>query len=152
MPDGGAAIENGRADIVCLIRRRRFVVCRPEFACHGAACWQLSSRPLRTVLRDLMPRAASTRPRIDKTLVKALARAFRWRKMLETGAFATVDAIAADEKINASYVGRVLRLTLLAPDIVEAILGGRQPADMTLAVLMRPFAVAASDYPRVVLV
>ena len=45
------------------------------------------------------------------------------------------------EKINASYVGRVLRLTLLAPDIVEAILDGRQPAEMTLAVLMRPFAV-----------
>ena len=47
--------------------------------------------------------------------------------------------IAAAEKINESHVGRVLRLTLLAPDIVEAILGGRQPAQMTLAVLMRPF-------------
>jgi hypothetical protein len=55
--------------------------------------------------------------------------------------FATVDEIAAAENINASYVGRVLRLTLLAPDIVEAILDGRQPAGMTLAVLMRPFAV-----------
>ena len=85
-------------------------------------------------------------------MVKALARAIRWRKLLETGVFATVEEIAAAEKINASYVGRVLRLTLLAPDIVEAILDGRQPAAMTLAVLMRPFAVAASDYPRVVLV
>jgi len=47
----------------------------------------------------------------------------------------------AAEKINASYVGRVLRLTLLAPEIIEAILDGRQPAEMTLAVLMRPFAV-----------
>ena len=45
------------------------------------------------------------------------------------GVFATVEEIAAAEKINASYVGRVLRLTLLAPDIVEAILDGRQPAD-----------------------
>jgi len=49
--------------------------------------------------------------------------------------------IAAAEKINASYVGRVLRLTLLAPNIVEGILDGRQPAEVTLAVLMRPFAV-----------
>ena len=47
--------------------------------------------------------------------------------------------------INESYVGRVLRLTLLAPDIVEAILGGRQPMEMTLAVLMRPFAVEWSQ-------
>jgi hypothetical protein len=61
--------------------------------------------------------------------------------MLENGTHATIAEIAAAEKINESYVGRVLRLTLLAPDIVEAILDGRQPADMTLAVLMRPFAV-----------
>ena len=55
-------------------------------------------------------------------------RAFRWRKLLETGAFATVEELAAAEKINPSYVSRVLRLTLLGPDIVEAILDGRQPA------------------------
>jgi hypothetical protein len=51
------------------------------------------------------------------------------------------EEIAAAEKINASYVGRVLRLTLLAPEIVEAILDGRQPAGLTLAVLMPPFSV-----------
>ena len=61
--------------------------------------------------------------------------------MLENGMHATIAEIAAAEKINASYVGRVLRLTLLAPDIIEAILDGRQPTEMTLAVLMRPFAV-----------
>jgi hypothetical protein len=49
--------------------------------------------------------------------------------------------VAAVEKINAAYVGRVLRLTLLAPDIVDAILDGRQSAEMTLAVLMKPFPV-----------
>jgi hypothetical protein len=74
-------------------------------------------------------------------MVKAIAQAFRWRKLLENGTYPTVAEIAAAEKINASYVGRVLRLTLLAPDIVEAILGGRQPAYMTLAVLMKPFPV-----------
>jgi hypothetical protein len=78
---------------------------------------------------------------IDNAMVKAVARAFRWREMLENGTHATIAEIAAAEKINESYVGRVLRLTLLAPDIVEAILGGRQPAEMTLATLMRQFSV-----------
>jgi hypothetical protein len=69
--------------------------------------------------------APSSRPRVDGTLIKALARVFRWRKLLETGAYAMIDEMAAAEKINASYVCRVLRLTLLAPDIVEEILDGR---------------------------
>ena len=61
-------------------------------------------------------------------MVKAIARAFRWREMLKNGTHATIAEIAAAEKIDESYVGRILRLTLLAPDIVEAILIGRQPA------------------------
>ena len=75
------------------------------------------------------------------TLIKAVARGFRWRQMLESGQFATIKDLAAAEKINSSYVSRVLRLTLLAPDIVEAILDGRQPESMTLPGLMRPFPV-----------
>jgi hypothetical protein len=86
--------------------------------------------------------------RIDNAMVKAIARAFRWREMLENGTRATIAEIANAEKINESYVGRVLRLTLLAPDIVEAILGGRQPADVTLAVLMKPFAVEWTEQRR----
>ena len=85
--------------------------------------------------------SVSAQARIDSTMVKAVARGFRWRKLLETGVYGTVEEIAGAEKINPSYVSRVLRLTLLAPAIVEAILDGRQPAGMTLAVLMRPFAV-----------
>ena len=85
------------------------------------------------------------RARVDNTMIKALARACRWRKLLETGAYATVEELAAAEKINPSYVSRILRLTLLAPDIVEAILDGRQPAEMTLAGLLRPFAVGWRD-------
>ena len=79
--------------------------------------------------------------RADITLVKAVARAFRWRGMLESGRFGTINELAAAEKINSSYVSRVLRLTLLAPDIVKAILDGRQPEGMTLPVLMGPFPV-----------
>ena len=84
---------------------------------------------------------APPRPRVDNTMVKAIARAFRWRKLLETGTHTIVAEIAAAEKINASYVGRVLRLTLLSPEIVEAILDGRQPADLQLEDLLRPLPV-----------
>ena len=74
-------------------------------------------------------------------MFKALARGFRWRKLLETRINGTIEEIAAAEKINSSYVSRLLRMTLVAPDIVEAILDERQPAQMTLAVLMEPFPV-----------
>ena len=83
--------------------------------------------------------AVGAAARIDSTLVKALARAFRWRRMLETGVVSTVGEIATREKINKSYVSRVLRLTLLAPQIVEAILDGRQAPGVTLWGLMGPF-------------
>jgi hypothetical protein len=79
--------------------------------------------------------------RIDNAMVKAIARAFRWRDMLESGEYATIREIANSEKINETYVGRVLRLTLLAPDIVEAILNGRQPTGLQLDGLMRRFPV-----------
>jgi hypothetical protein len=82
---------------------------------------------------------------IDNAMVKAIARAFRWREMLESGEYATIREIAAVEKINETYVGRVLRLTLLAPDIVEAILNGRQPARLQLDGLRRRFPVDWSE-------
>ena len=82
----------------------------------------------------MAPRGASA---ADTTLVKALARAFRWRRMMESGRFATINELAAAEKINSSYVSRLLRLTLLAPDIVDAILDGRQPDGMTLPGLLK---------------
>jgi hypothetical protein len=78
--------------------------------------------------------------RVGNAKVKALARAFRWRKMLESGVYGTIEELAAAEKINAAYVSRVLRLALLASAIVEAILDGRHPAEMTLTSLMKPFA------------
>ena len=74
-------------------------------------------------------------------MAKALARALRWRELLETGAYRTIEELAAAEKINSSYVSRILRLTLLAPAIVEAILDGRHPTELTLAIIMKPLPV-----------
>lgn len=71
--------------------------------------------------------AAETRG--DPALVKALARAFRWRRMLEEGRYGSIRELAAAEGVDRTYVGRVLNLTLLAPDVVEAILDGRQPGE-----------------------
>jgi hypothetical protein len=61
-------------------------------------------------------------PPIDNAMVKILARAFRWRKLIETGPYANAAEIARVEGANDSYVSRNLRLTLLAPDIVDAII------------------------------
>ena len=88
--------------------------------------------------------APAPRTRVDSALLKALARGFRWRKLLETGDFSTIEEIAAAENINPSYVSRVLRMTLLAPEIVEAILAGRQPEGLTMARAMQPFSYAWS--------
>jgi hypothetical protein len=89
---------------------------------------------------DGQPSWAPPRARIDNTMIKALARAFRWRRLLETGRYTTIDELARAEKINASYVSRILRLTLLAPAIVEAILDGRQPDWLGLPQLLAGFA------------
>ena len=65
--------------------------------------------------------SAPDRPRVDNAMIQAPARAFRWRKLLETGVYGTIEELAAAERINSPFVGRILRLTLLAPEIVEAI-------------------------------
>jgi hypothetical protein len=83
----------------------------------------------------------SVRPdrKADNTLVKALARAFRWKRLLESGEFATIAELAKREGIAFTYMARLMRLSLLAPDIVEAILEGKQSSDVTLKGLMEPF-------------
>src|SRR5262245_37812014 len=75
--------------------------------------------------------------RFDSSVVKALARAFRWRKLIEDGTYASIAEIAEAEKINDSYVGRILRLTLLAPKVVESLLQGSPSGTVELAELMR---------------
>ena len=93
----------------------------------------------RIVAPDGSEIAPTAKPQPDGTLVKALARAWRWQKMLAEGRHATVAEIAEAEGINRSYLSRVLRLTLLAPDIVERIIERRNPPG--LAQMLRPFPV-----------
>ena len=80
----------------------------------------------------------SPTPRVDGALVKAVVRAHRWRHMLESGEYSSSAELAKAEKVNDSYLSRILRLTLIAPDIVEAILSGRQPRTLQLDDLLKP--------------
>jgi predicted dienelactone hydrolase len=77
----------------------------------------------------------------DNTLIRALGRAHRWKRRLEEGGHATVAELAAAERVNQSYLCRMLRLTLLAPDLVEAILDGEATISVTLKDLLAPLPV-----------
>ena len=80
----------------------------------------------------------ASKPHPDGTLVKALARAWRWQRMLDAGVYASVSDIGDAENISKSYVSRILRLALLAPEIVEAILAGSTDQALVLERLERP--------------
>ncbi|MFW8636597.1 hypothetical protein [Cribrihabitans pelagius] len=86
-----------------------------------------------------LPDGAMPSRRTDSTLVKALARAFRWKQILESGEFATIRELAEREGVTPSFLTRILRLTLLAPEIVTAVLDGTQFADLTLKTAMQYF-------------
>ena len=75
-------------------------------------------------------------------MVKALARAFRWRRLLESGDFASISELAKAQEVNFSYMCRVLRLTLLSPKIVESILDGGASSELPLSVLLQPNSLA----------
>ena len=77
--------------------------------------------------------------KVDNTMIKLLARGFRWQRLLESGTYSTIEDLSAAERINASYVSRILRLAFLAPDIIEAILDGKHPPILTAKRLMEPF-------------
>jgi hypothetical protein len=70
--------------------------------------------------------------------MKALTWAHRWKRLLKEGRYGSLAELAKAERIDRSYLGKMLRLTLLAPDIVEAILDGRQPTDIGLPELLGP--------------
>ncbi len=77
--------------------------------------------------------------------MKALARAFRWQKLLDEGRHATITEMAAAEKIERGFLGKMVQLTLLAPNIVEAILVGRVPPHVTLPALWQQVPAAWSS-------
>jgi hypothetical protein len=84
---------------------------------------------------------AAVATRADPALVKALARAFRYRRLLEDGRCASISEMAAAERIERGYLGTLLRLTLLAPTSVEAILDGREPEGVALPRMLVPLPV-----------
>ena len=93
-------------------------------------------RPGRKTVVTPVGSSETVQTRADPALLKALARAFRWKRMLDEGRYASISEMAAAERIERGYLGRVLQLTLLAPAVVEAIMDGRQGADVSLPALM----------------
>lgn len=83
--------------------------------------------------------------KVDSTLVKALARAFRWRTLMETGVYGTIAELAAAEKVNPSYISRLLRLTLLDPMTVESILSSGHSPSVALAEALNRFRFVAGE-------
>ena len=99
----------------------------------------IRQRPGRkTVVTPMADGVAAATTRADPALVKALARAFRYQRMLDQGRYGSMTEMAAAEKIDRGYLGRLLQLTLLAPHIVEAILNGRLPSTVALPALLEP--------------
>ncbi len=90
----------------------------------------------KTVVTPMTDGVAPVTTRADPALVKALARAFRYQRMLDQGRYASITEMAAAERLERGYLGSLLRLTLLAPDIVSAILNGGQPKGLQLPTLL----------------
>ena len=85
--------------------------------------------------------AAAVQTRADPALMKALARAFRYQKLLDAGRYASITEMAAAERIERGYLGSLLRLAQLAPDIVEQILDGQQAPKTSLQTLLAPLPI-----------
>ena len=88
---------------------------------------------------------------IDNTMIKVIARGFRWQRLLYDGTYATIEDLAAAEKINPSYVSRILRLAYLSPRVVQAILDGSHPAWLTMKDLLRPLPSDWAEQERLLL-
>jgi hypothetical protein len=90
----------------------------------------------KTIISEVTP--IPPQPRIDSALLRALARAYRWRHQIEGGKYSSITDLAKAEGVNQSYACRLLRLTLLAPDVVVEVLNGRQTTDLMLKELLKP--------------
>jgi hypothetical protein len=95
----------------------------------------------KTVVTPMTDGVAPIPTRADPALVKALARAFRYQRMLDEGRYASITELAAVEKLDRGYLGSLLRLTLLSPDIIESVLDGRTTDGVSLTALMEPFPI-----------
>ena len=91
----------------------------------------------KTVVTPLGAPAAGVQTRADPALLKALARAFRWQRMLDGGRYGSISEMAAAEKIEPGHLGKMLKLTSLAPSKVKSIVDGRQGAEVSLPGLMQ---------------
>ncbi len=90
---------------------------------------------------DGLPPVAPGRTPYQKSLIVALARAYRWQKLLDEGEVASISDLARTFKVDASYLSRIMRLTLLAPDIVTAIMVGQEPSKLSLEKLTKALPV-----------
>lgn len=77
------------------------------------------------------------KPTVDDTMIKLLIKAHRWRRRIETGRAASITDLAEQERVTEAYVRRILPLTCLAPDIVGAILDGRQPRGLSMNLMLK---------------
>ena len=87
----------------------------------------------------LVPAGQNAPRQPSATVIKALARAFRWKQLLDSGEFSTVSELAHKEGISTTYLARILRLTLLAPEIVEGVLDGRHKTELLKAAVQADF-------------
>lgn len=99
---------------------------------------QFALRGGRKIIISEVAPAPPASPRTEDALLKALAKAFRWRKQIESGEYASITELARAQGVNDSYACRLLRLTLLSPETVTTVLDGRQHPDLTLKQLARP--------------
>lgn len=102
---------------------------------------KIRRRPGRKTVVSPVPAASANAvspTRADPTLVKALARAFRYQRLLDEGRYASITEMASAEKIDRGYLGRLLRLSVLAPDVVEAVLNEPASDQGNLTRLMEP--------------
>jgi hypothetical protein len=129
--------RNVRSWISC-----QLTLCNPDLA------RQRPGGRKRIVAPDGSAIVPSSKPQPDGTLLKALARAWRWQKLLDEGVYTSVSEIGDAEGISKSYVSRILRLALLAPDIVEVILEGRANHALVLERLERRLPVSWKEQVR----
>ncbi len=104
----------------------------------------------KTIVTPMQKGVQAVATRADPALVKALARAFRYQRLLDEGRYASISEMAEAERIERGYLGALLRLTLLAPDIVEAILDGLAPSGLGLPRLLEPLPLTWAEQRPVI--